>query len=192
MIDQAILLLKSELQNYISGIDESVNVVTDNIGLLETSKGETLDNNIVITMVNIEEETTLKNQPALRRPFSGIATYRNPPVCLNLFILFTCNYFGNGYPFALKRLSYVIKFINTRSSFSISNRTEEITEVRFTMEMVKLSFEQVNHLWGTLGGRQIPFVLYKLSLVALSDAAVIRESPLIEEIETNLLHQTGN
>ena len=44
-------------------------VTVDNIGLFETSKGDTLDNSIVITVVNMEEESTLKNQPAIRRRF---------------------------------------------------------------------------------------------------------------------------
>ena len=55
MIDQAFLLLCNELQSYINVKDGSVNVIIDNIGLLETSKGDTLTNNIVITLVNVEE-----------------------------------------------------------------------------------------------------------------------------------------
>jgi hypothetical protein len=200
VIDEAILLLKSELQSYILIKDASVNVTVNNIGLFETSKGDSLDNSIVISVVNIEEEATLKNRPAVRRPFASTAIYRNPPVCLNLFVLFTCNYSGTDYPFALRRLSYVIKFLNGRSSFSSASSVagsgtlgmEEITDLRFTMEMVKLSFEQVNHLWGSLGGRQIPFVVYKLCLVELTDNSMIREEPLIEEIDTILLNKTRN
>ena len=53
------------------------------------------------------------------------------------------------------------------------------------MELYTLTFEQINHLWGSLGGRQIPFAMYKLRLVAVTDNAVIREVPLIEEIGTS-------
>ena len=195
MIDKAILLLRDELQSYINFRDASVNVVIDNIGLFETSKGDTLTNNIIITLVNIEEESTLKNQPVLKRPFSNQAVYQNAPVYLNLYVLLCCNYSGNDYPLALRRLSFIIQFLQGKNSFAVSSSvtggiidlTEpDITDLKFTMELYTLTFEQINHLWGSLGGRQMPFAMYKLRLVAITQRAVVREVPLIEEIETTL------
>jgi hypothetical protein len=193
MIETAILLLRDELQSYINNHDASVNVIVDNIGLFETAHGDTLTNNIVITLVNIEEESTLKNQPALKRPLIGNAIYQNPPIFLNLYVLFTSNYSGNDYGLALKRLSYIIRFLQSRNSFSTSSSVtgasidltdDDVVDLKFTMELYTLTFEQINHLWGSLGGRQVPFVMYKLRLVVISEHAVLREVPLIEEIET--------
>jgi len=195
MIDKAILLLRDELQSYINLRDASVNVVIDNIGLFETSKGDTLTNNIVITVVNIEEESTLKNQPSLKRPFTHHAVYINPPIFINLYVLFTCNYSGNDYRLALRRLSFILQFLQSKNSFSTASSVTGgsvdlsepgIEELKFTMELYTLTFEQINHLWGSLGGRQVPFAMYKLRLVAISDHAVVREVPLIEEIDTNI------
>jgi hypothetical protein len=195
MIDRALLLLRNELQSYINFHDASVNVIVDNIGLFETSKGDSLTNNVIISLVNIEEESTLKNQPTLRRPVSNIAVYENPPVFLNLYVLFTCNYSGPDYPLALRRLSFIIQFLQSKTSFAVASSvmgssidlTESgITSLKFTMELYTLTFEQINHLWGSLGGRQMPFAMYKLRLVAVTDHAVLREVPLIEEIETTL------
>jgi hypothetical protein len=193
MIETAILLLRDELQSYINNHDASVNVIIDNIGLFETAHGDTLTNSIVITLVNIEEESTLKNQPALKRPLIGNAIYQNPPIFLNLYVLFTSNYSGNDYGLALKRLSYIIRFLQSRNSFSTSSSVtgasidltdDDVVDLKFTMELYTLTFEQINHLWGSLGGRQVPFVMYKLRLVVISEHAVLREVPLIEEIET--------
>ncbi len=195
MIEQAILLLRGELQSYINIYDASVNVAIDNIGLMETTRGDTLTNNVVITLVNIEEESTLKNQPALRRPLTNPAIYQNPPVYLNLYVLFSCNYAGNDYHLALKRLSYIIQFLQSKTSFSMSSSvvgggidlTEDgVIDIRFTMELYTLTFEQINHLWGSLGGRQIPFAMYKLRLVAITSNTVLREVPIIEEIGTTI------
>ena len=116
MIDRALLLLRDELQSYMNFHDASVNVVIDNIGLFETSKGDTLTNNIIITLVNIEEESTLKNKPALVRPFNTVGIYQNPPVFLNLYVLLTCNYSGPDYPLALRRM-----FRPARTSASSGN-----------------------------------------------------------------------
>jgi hypothetical protein len=201
MIEQTILLIRDELQSYINNHDASVNVVVDNIGLMETPRGDTLTNNVVITLVNIEEESTLKNQPALRRPVNHTGIYQNPAVCLNLYILFTCNYTGNDYRLALKRLSYIIQFIQSKNSFSVSSSSSGgavdlseagITSLKFTLELYTLTFEQINHMWGSLGGRQIPFAMYKLRLVAITDNAILREVPLIEEIDTKLKEISSN
>ncbi len=196
MIDIALLILRDELNSYISSRDASVNIIVDNIGLFETTNGDTLNNNIVITLVNIEEESALKNQSALKRPFIGNAIYQNPPVYLNLYVLFTCNYSGADYRLALRRLSYIIQFLQSKNSFSASSSVTggsidlsqpDVADLKFTLELYTLSFEQINHLWGSLGGRQVPFAMYKLRLIAITDRAVIREVPLIEEIETSAI-----
>jgi hypothetical protein len=194
MIDIALQLLKDELTNYLSTRDTAT-VIIDNIGLFETSAGAGLTENIIITLVNVEEESTLKNQPAAKRPFIGNAIYKNPPVYLNLYVLLTCNYTGDHYTLALKRLSYIIRFLQSKNSFSISSSVSggtvnvddpDIADLKFTLELYTLTFEQINHLWGSLGGRQMPFVMYKLRLVAITERAVLREVPLIEEIETQV------
>ena len=192
MIDRALSLLSDELQNYITFSNASADVIIDNIGMLETSNSDSLNRHIVITLVNVEEESTLKNISPLKKGTSGSAFYENPPVFLNLYVLITCNYSGNDYILALRRLSAVIRFFQSCNSFSTRNSTNTTTppadsvDLKFTMELYTLTFEQINHLWGSLGGRQVPFVMYKLRVVAITERAVVRTVPLIEEIETNL------
>ena len=74
MIDKALLLIQSELNNYLSSHDlsSSTEVTVDNIAMLETSSGDNLTGKIVISVVNVEEESTLKNQRSrLRNPPTG-------------------------------------------------------------------------------------------------------------------------
>jgi hypothetical protein len=200
MIESALLLLRNELINFLTGKDPA-NVVVDNIGLLETANGNSLTENIVITLVNIEEESALKNQAQQKRPFNKSAVYQNPPVYLNLYILFTCNYSGDHYQLALRRLSYIIQFVQSRNSFSTASSVTSsildlsqpgISDLEFTLELYTLTFEQINHLWGSLGGRQVPFVMFKMRLVAITDRSTLREVPLIEEIRTGILKKTDN
>lgn len=199
MIDIALILLRDELRSYIieSRKDTSVVVNIDNIAMLEPGGGHSsLSDSIVITLVNIEEESTLKNQSAVKRPFINNAVYQNQPVYLNLYVLFTSNYSGNNYNLALQRLSYIIQFAQSKNSFSIASSVTagslvqnhpEVIDLKFTLELYTLTFEQINHLWGSLGGRQVPFAMYKLRLIAISEQAIIREVPLIEEIETSII-----
>ena len=206
MIDRALSLLREELQNYISLSIGSADVIVDNIGLLETSNSDSLTKHIVITLVNIEEESTLKNNSPLKKGARAFATYENPPVFLNLYVLVTCNYSGDDYIHALERLAAVIRFFQSRNSFSYKKTTiittppsddvvtlrDDVVSLKFTMELYTLTFEQINHLWGSLGGRQVPFAMYKLRLVAITERATVRQVPVIEEIEANLNKITNN
>jgi hypothetical protein len=201
MIDTAISLLRAELVDYLAIKDPTATVVVDNIGMLETTNGDKLSNNIVITVVNVEEESTLKNQPARRHNPPNNTIYQNPPVFLNLYVLFTSNYWGAKYIYALQRISYVVQFLQSKNYFSstatvnttiadnesiTSNASPDLLSLKFTMELYTLTFEQLNHLWGSLGGRQIPFVMYKLRLVAITERNTVRTSPVIEEIDADV------
>jgi hypothetical protein len=48
-----------------------------------------------------------------------------------------------------------------------------------------MNFEQVNHLWSTLGGKYLPSVLYKMKLVTIADQDNQIEGGLITEIIMN-------
>lgn len=197
MIDKALVLLRNEVSAYLRTKDTSLDdsrIILDNIGMLESSGGNNLQDHVIISLVNIEEEATLKNQAATRVSGSTIQ-YRTKPVYLNLYVLITCNYTGDGYTFALQRLSHIVKFLQRKRVFSYSGYDAAIPEdfddperleMCFSADLHTLSFEQINYLWGSLGGRQVPFVMYKLRLVSLLDERTIRQSPAIEEIFTGM------
>jgi hypothetical protein len=207
MISMALILLREELSAYMTSQGDPANVIIENIGLFETENGNALDESIIITLVNIEEESSFKNGQSFSKWPDGKARYENRPVYLNLYVLFTANFSGgvppnNGYVQALKRLSLVIEFFQGKNVFTpatspvplppelsdLSN--PDLSSLKLNMEMYTLTFEQINHLWGSLGGRQIPFVMYKVRMVAITERSIRREVPLIEEIETNLTKKT--
>jgi hypothetical protein len=132
-----------------------------------------------------------------------MARYENRPVFLNLYVLFTANFTGgvppnNGYVQALRRLSLVLEFFQGKNVFTPANSSvtlppeladlsnPDIAGLKLNLELYTLTFEQINHLWGSLGGRQMPFVMYKVRLIAITERSIRKEVPLIEEIETNL------
>jgi hypothetical protein len=49
--------------------------------------------------------------------------------------------------------------------------------------------EEINHMWGTLGGKQYPFVMYMLRMLDLKFRAVHSESGLITEVAANFSHK---
>ena len=207
MIKAALVLLREELRHYLAAKGDTTDVILENIGLLETNDAANLQQRIVISLVNIEEESTLKNAKNYLRTGSGLASYSNTPVYLNLYLLVTANYTGgdspkNNYLLALQNLSFVISFFQSRNHFTIGGSQvpqllgffdaqdmlylPDLMDMKLTIELYTLTFEQINHLWGSLGGRQAPFAMYKARLVMIRDIGKIRDTMLIEEIETNI------
>src|SRR5664279_2258128 len=213
MIKAALVLLREELRQYLASKGDSTDVILENSGLLETNDATNLEQRIVISLVNVEEESTLKNSGNFLRTGESRGSYSNTPVYLNLYLLVTANYTGgdspkNNYLLALSNLSFVISFFQSRNSFTIGGSQvpqimnfydeqdkqylPDLMNMKLTVELYTLTFEQINHLWGSLGGRQAPFVMYKMRLVAITDRSVVREVPLIEEVKSNILRTPDN
>src|SRR5258708_3458103 len=86
----------------------------ENIGSLDENAWRNI-NSVLITLVNINEEATLKNPPHYVK--DNLSTvYRNPPVTLNLFILFA-SCFQNSRQ-SLIILSRVISFFQGKNIFT--------------------------------------------------------------------------
>ncbi|AXT61562.1 DUF4255 domain-containing protein [Aquimarina sp. AD10] len=202
MIGSALKLLRDELSTYVISNKrpddttiENKDIILHNISLMEGESQGELSNKIVITLVNTEEESTLKNGSHILRTLNGVK-YVEPPVFLNLYILIsaTLGQETDAYELALQRLSLVIQFFQAKKSFTIKNSPfssiasdtnisqEDKDEVRLNVELYTLTFEQINHLWGSLGGKQVPFAMYKIRLVKIDEKTSI-VAPVIEEIE---------
>ena len=191
MISDAMELIRGALQRYILEVETSLGstdvVILENIAMAEELGGRNiqLKGHIVMSLVNLQEETTLKNTSNYRLE-NGRAIYQNPPVHLNLFILFSALY--DDYETALKILSRVVEFLQWNKEFSVAvtpGRSSISQDVRVLLDLYSLTFEQLNHLWGALGGKQVPFLLYRARLVALEAQKRQAEGELITEIYIN-------
>ena len=190
MITKALNLILSEINQYIPPVGGSEQVILGNIAFNESPGQNQLQNQIVASLVNIEEESTMKNSAFYRKGVASVE-YMNPSVNINLYVLFSCNY--DNYSMSIDRLSDVIRFFQHRKALSLSTAgvippgfdltDPEDSGLHLTPEFYTLTFEQINHLWGSLGGKQMPFVMYKIRLVTVTERAAIGEGPLIQEIQ---------
>ena len=200
MIAIALRLIRDELGAYLEAVDgiPENEVVLGNIANLDEASAQ-LEEKIVVTNVIIEEESSLKNERHYQTsPASGIE-YIEPPVYLNLYLLFSVTFkkeSADGYEAALHKLSLIIQFFQSKKKFTVVNSpfssisiaggvSDTIkSELKLSMELYTVTFEQSNHLWSSLGGKQSPFVMYKVRLVKIQER-ITQEAPLIEEIQEN-------
>lgn len=186
MIHQAIQLIRNQLNQYIPTVSGQEQVVIGNIAFNEAQDQDKIKDKVVITLVNLEEESTLKNNKSFQLNNNKVV-YHDQPVYMNLYLLMSANYSIEKYDIALKNLSKVIEFFQSHRLINLLNSPQEDTddevkEIELTMELFALSFEQVNYLWGSLGGKQLPFALYKARLVAIKADKPQKIGELIEEI----------
>jgi hypothetical protein len=71
------------------------------------------------------------------------------------------------------------------------NALDQLESFKLIFDLYSPTMEEVNHLWGTLGGKQYPFVMYMLRMLDLRFRAVQSESGLITEIDHDFRHKTG-
>lgn len=190
MIFDAMKLIRDSLQQYIVDVEQadpnqSV-VILENIAMAQELGGnaDNQSNQVVMTLVNLQEEVTLKNSSGQRLE-NGRTVYRKPPTFLNLFILFSILN-EKQYETALKRLSRVIEFFQWKKEIFLTTTVNNLPqEVKISMDLFSLTFEQQNYLWGSLGGKQVPFVLYRAGLVTIESGKIQAEGQPITEIQIN-------
>jgi hypothetical protein len=142
---------------------------------------------VVITLLKLEEEVTLKNIPNYKIK-DNKTEYKNPPVHLNIYLLISAN--CDTYDKSLRSISRVIQFFQGKKVFTsgntIYNRTNVALDVldyfKFIVELYTPGFEEMNHVWGTLGGRQLPSVIYRVQLVQIEQDKKLAESGLITHV----------
>jgi hypothetical protein len=162
MISDAIDYIRREIRDHLGITDGQAS-----IGHLHSLTETNSNPGVRIALVNVTEETTLRNSThALRSP-SGQVEYQEPPVFLNLFLVIAFD-FGT-YDTDLIRLSETIELFQSKRFFDQGN--ERATNPfpaalqRLVFDLHCTDFEQLNHLWGIMGGTYFPSVIYKVRLV---------------------------
>jgi hypothetical protein len=128
--------------------------------------------------------------------------YQNPPVFLNFHILIVATH--ANYANALLVLSRTIKFFQFTNVFNQnsvapgsltinapSNPLDQLETFKMILEIYSPTMEEVNHLWGTLGGKQYPFALYTLRLLEMQYKATQAEAGLITQVVTDTYQRTA-
>lgn len=191
MMVEAMGLLLNQLNAYIAladggGPGAPNQALLGNIAQLDRPETATeLDNHLVLSLVKIEEERTLKNGKSFASNGPSEIVYRNRPLHLNLCLLFSANY--RNYGTALRRIAQVLTFFQGKQKFTPGNSPgflppTPILDFSLSMDLLTLSFEEVNHLWGFLGAKEMPFALYRGRLVALADQPVLAGGGIVQEI----------
>lgn len=160
------------------------NVKLANISLVDAfnTTNTPIGDDLVISLVSIEEEKSLRNARTTTvipsnngNPNNSRVLTHHPVIYLNIYLLFSAH--NKEYKEALNQLSAVVNFFQRQHIFKHTdlvaipgfdtNLVDGFDKMVF--ELYTTSFEQMNHLWGVLGGKYIPSALYKVKIFPHED-----------------------
>jgi Pvc16 N-terminal domain len=172
MISKVMTLLSNDLSQFLKNrfnLNEDP-VILANITGIDGSVAIDGENKIVLTLVNIEQETALPNT-LNTHPGSGSTTIATAPsIFVNLYILASAFFKNSNYNESLKLLSATISFFQQKPVFNHQNTPSlGITLGRFTIEMYNMGITAQSNLWSQLGGKYLPSVLYKLRMLTFNE-----------------------
>lgn len=189
MIHPTLKFLAEQLNLYINQVKKAGDGIASPVAILQNivrldEEALKSTNNLLMSLVNFSEEATMKNNPSHSIQKNDTIEYKNPPVNLNLFILITSCM--SNYENALIYLSHVITFFQGKYTFSLKNSSTQVEglpdDFRIILDLYTLSFEQINYLWSTLGGKQHPFVCYKVRLLQIEKPSTTESRGIIKQI----------
>ncbi|SHM16678.1 DUF4255 domain-containing protein [Rhodanobacter sp. OK091] len=200
MLSHALTIVANELERHLAdaygppAVSPQVRLGNIAEGVGGSSPGAIPRDVLAFSMINIREEKTLKN---LVQPVRNDATlrvqYQNPALYLNFHIMVVATH--TSYTNALLLLSRTIKFFQFSNMFNQdsvapdslgtnapTNPLDQLETFKLIFDIYSPTLEEVNHLWGTLGGKQYPFALYTLRLLEMKFRATQAEAGLITEV----------
>lgn len=187
MIKEVLTILKNKLNDSVNGLQDGQHsgdiAVVDDIAKHDDDTSG-LDDKVVITLLSVEEESTLKNKSWYTRtvvtenPLVYDMKKQNPPAYLNLYLMIAAN--RNAYDKSLSDIAKVIEIFQTHNVLEYTDAVAS-RSFRFRIELHSIPFEQLSYVWGLLGGKVMPSALYKVSVVKIE---AIDETPvnLIDEV----------
>lgn len=203
MIHSALEFLTFELNDYIRlRIGESDQRRVHLSSVASESGGIMIpDKSLGLSLINIEEERTHKDQISTKINMAGKVEKINPEIKLNLYILVTANFqnqpgdeSSSDYIEGLKQLSYVISFFQSKNVFTSDNSPSlasfDLNLKKLVVELYSYSFEQLYNFWSVVGAKYMPSVLYKVRILTIQEHALQGSDLPIEKIRLQHLHKS--
>lgn len=140
-----------------------------------------ISNRAIVSVVNIEEDRVAKQQENYTRT-ETTTRFKSPPLFVNVYMLIAVN--RNNYGQSLTWLAHIMQYFQHQNVFTpVTHPALDSKIEKLLVELYSLNFEQINHLWSTLGGKYLPSVLYKVRQITLDEDLVESESGFIKEIK---------
>jgi hypothetical protein len=167
-------------------------VVVSNLLEIDGTPAPQAVERVAVFLVNIEREAAPPRHPTLADSGRSRVGLVQPPIFLNLMVLFAANFSGTKYPEALKAISSVAAFFQARPVFDHQTTPDLDPAIeRLTLEIENLTIADLGNLWGVLGGRYVPSLLYRMRMVVIDASRLEDQVPRVTRPELELVPGGG-
>lgn len=158
-------------------------VVLSNIVDNEGAVVPKIKNSIVMTLANIQHETTIstfnRTQPINETTYAATSK----PIYINLYVMFYANF--DLYSQALQFISRTISYFQQTPCFTHDTLPSLNDSVdKLTFELTNLDLTELNYLMGQMGVKYMPSVYYKIRMLAFDSDMVVETVPAVRGIQT--------
>lgn len=162
-------MIRNILNTYAASLDEFLSryfnqpeghATTGQIG----NSTEEKPNKMVISLLNVERETSGGINATVKRTDDGYARMQ-PPLLINLNVMLAAVFEERRYNEALSMLTYTLRFIQSVPKFEVYGNS-------FTIEIVNLTMQDQNNMWTLLGGQYYPSVVCKIRRLCIDGDSV--------------------
>ena len=157
-------------------------VVPSNIVEQDGSVSTNINNKLVVSLVNIEKNTTPGYFPQNGPPDSDMSIKSYPPIHLNLYLMFSAHFNATNYLEALKFLSHTMSFFQNNPIFNHQNSPDLDTRISMlALDVENLNIKDLSSLWSVISSKYLPSVLYKVRMVTFEGKGVKARLPALKE-----------
>ncbi|MEM9338104.1 MAG: DUF4255 domain-containing protein [Bacteroidota bacterium] len=185
MIQNVLPVVAKELNDYLKSRFNSLEdkVVMSNIMDQSGSLAIEGNNKVVFSLINITEETTLKAGSSEQMMGGSYAQF-SPSVHVNLTVLLSTQFNPKNYTEALRYVSGVIYFFQSKPLFTYENTPgldPNINKLHFDLQ--SMSTHDLMSLFSLMGAKYTPSVIYRVKMLTFNQETIVDTLPAISETD---------
>ena len=177
MIDQALGLVATRLNAHLAaryGVQDAL-VALSPLTDAEGKPAPDARNRLVIFLTNIAHDAT----PRGPKPRAGGQVVQAQPIHLDVYFMLASAYDAETYEEGLKLMSAALMYFQAHPVMTPQNTPEMPAGLhQLSLEISNLRVEELGQIWGNLGGRYVPSVMFKMRSVMIDAGAVTTVVPL--------------
>ena len=143
------------------------------------------DNTIVLSLLNINEDTTMRNPVATKRVEGDKVYTQIPGISIDISVIFMAH-FPNDYISELNYITKVMEFFQQKDTFTVANTPSLEKQKRYIDKLIfKLSttkLEDQHHIWDLLGVKYMPSVVYDVGKILIQDDEVLSQTRVAKRV----------
>lgn len=184
MIHDVIAAIAGELNRFLQSkhnITEE-KVVMSSIVNLDGSVAVQEPDKIVMTLANLEMDKSQSNIGGYTKTPRGNFQKYNPPININITVLFSAYFTSENYLEGLKFITSVIAFFQSRAGAFNTQNTPALNGLveKLQAELITMETRDLGNFWGIMGSKYLPSVVYKIKTIPIEHEMMFPEIPVIK------------